>query len=223
MEGRLGQAVAAHGMADGEWALIRGALREAMAPREPSVGILPSEEHPDFLHPGRTVLILLSDLELRVPELLVLGALAESRNLRLRLSEAVILSRFRSRWVEEWLALPLPPWREAPATARVGELLEALVLASREVRTIVLAEALDHLRHAHLLESAEEQVATRTLAESVYAPLASRTDPVLERRLQWWVRRVGSRLPRLPGSSIVSESKEDPAAPAPADESDGPP
>src|SRR5690606_23693979 len=52
---------------------LEQALKIAMRPREER---LPDDHHPDFLHPGRTVLILLEDLGITDAAILSAGALA---------------------------------------------------------------------------------------------------------------------------------------------------
>ena len=92
--------------------------------------------------------------------------------------------------MEWWSALPEPDWRGSGSPGD-EELLERFVTAPEVVLRVGLAEALDHLRHAHLWEARRERVRARELAERVFGPLAPRAHPVLERRFQWWIRRVG--------------------------------
>ncbi len=199
--------------------LLEGALHTAMRPRVAGASPLPSERHPAFLHPGRTVLILLEDLAETDARTLAVGALAESRDLRLRVGRGAVRElllgsawsepsneggRSRRSGVEDapgggwtpdvalelWDALPELDWF-GTGTPADGELRERLASEAPAVLRLTLAEALDHLRHAHLWESRAERVRARQLAEDVLAPLAPLAHPILERRLSWWTRRVG--------------------------------
>ena len=208
--------------------LLEGALHTAMLPRVAGASPLPSESNPAFLHPGRTVLILLDDLAETDVGTLAVGALAESRDLRLRVGRGAVRELLlgsawsepsdeggRSRrsgvegaprrgldprrpggaWtpdaaLELWDALPVLDWF-GTGTPADGELRERLASEAPAVLRLTLAEALDHLRHAHLWDSRAERVRARELAEDVLAPLAPLAHPILERRLSWWTRRVG--------------------------------
>jgi hypothetical protein len=170
-----------------------------MAVREAGENALPSDQHPAFLHPGRTVLILLGDFEEYDPRLLAAGALAESRDLELRLSPEVASEALETEAgaFEIWESLPSIQWHSSgnlPTSDVDAALLEELVLAPGEVQRVAMAEALDHLRHAHLWESSEERRRAATLAREVFEPLSSRVHPTLERRLRWWLRRVSPKL-----------------------------
>jgi hypothetical protein len=174
-----------------------------MSVRETGARALPSDQHPAFLHPGRTVLILLGDLDETDPRLLSVGALAESRDLDLQLSPDVAREALRGEEgaFELWAGLPSIRWRDGanPSDSDANPdtdaaLLEELVLAPQEVQRVAMAEALDHLRHAHLWESAAERKRAADLAREVFEPLSSRVHPTLERRLRWWLRRVSPGL-----------------------------
>lgn len=178
--------------------MLSHAHRRAMALRSMGAHALSSEEHPAWLHPGRVALILMDDFEELDPGVLMAGTLAESRDLELRLEEKAageVLGHVAGSF-DLWKALPAIPWRvsgqlDADADA---SLLEALVLAPPGVQRVAMAEALDHIRHAHLWESREERRRAADLAREVIAPLAPRVHPTLERRIEWWVRRVSPGL-----------------------------
>lgn len=166
-----------------------------MAVREWGENALPSDHHPGFLHPGRTVIILLGDLEVNDPVLLAAAALAESRDLRLRVpsdsARGVLEGEVGA--FELWKSLPEIDWLGSNDTVNDAALLEELVTVPREIQRVAMAEAMDHLRHTHLLESVVEQRRAATLAREVFGPLAPRVHPTLERRLNWWLRRVAVR------------------------------
>jgi len=203
MERRLRHALLGVGLEDVETNRVMASFDRAMRHRRQG---LPDEDDFRYLHPGRVVLILLSDLEERDPGALEAGALAESRDVALRAEGAP--------------PLPQPDWwgasdggvaasgtggDEAPTPEGGGpaaapgvlsdeELLEALVTASPRIQRLALAEALDQLRHAHLWSEARHRARAAALARGVFLPLAGRAHPILERRLGWWVRKVGPHL-----------------------------
>jgi len=149
-----------------------------------------SEQDPAYLHPGRVGLILLQDLEEGNPDVLVAGVCAESRAPALRIPAEVAEGMFDIAALALWRRLPEVDWRPE-GVARDPELLEELVTAEPNVQRIALAEALDQIRHAHLWTRSEDRARAAQFARGVLAPAASRVHPVLERRFDWWVRRVG--------------------------------
>lgn len=155
---------------------IVAAYETAMRPRE---RYLDSDHHPDFLHPGRTALILMLDTELRDPVQLAAGALLETW--RPELAAATVDDEVRALLAE------------IPSLARDGELLaEALLLADPAVCTIALAERLDQVRHLHL-RPLEEWEALHHETEEIYLPIALRTEPTMARRYRWWCRTFRER------------------------------
>jgi hypothetical protein len=167
-----------------------------MAVRSIGERALSSEDHPAYLHPGRVLLILMDDLEVSDSHLLPVGMLTESRDRELRLSEVEVREVLKE-WdgaFELWKNLPFIDWGVSASADTDVVLLEELVIASPEVQRVAMAEALDHLRHAHLWESQPERLRAANLARGVFEPLAPRVHPTLERRLAWWVRRVSPTL-----------------------------
>jgi len=162
---------------------LEQALEIAMRPREER---LPDDHHPDFLHPGRTVLILLEDLGITDAAILSAGALAET--LRPTLAADLgpeELDRIAPGTPEILAQLPIP--------RREGDrLLEALVAAPEPVRRVALAERLDHVRRLHL-QPREEWAALHAETRDCYLPVAARTHPTLERRLRWWCTTFEAR------------------------------
>jgi len=156
----------------------------AMGPRS---ALLADDHAPDFLHPGRTALILLLDLEEWDADLLAAALFVESERPEL----AVGAERVRDALgdgVADWVAAVPSPAAE--------DLVERLILADEPVQRIVLAERLDHLRHAHLWTDLERRRAAHEGAVAVYAPLADRVHPTLARRYRWWCGMFGRKYVR---------------------------
>lgn len=174
----------------------------AMAPR---VKRLADEDHPLFLHPGRTVLVLLRDAGVTDGVVLAAAALAESEDEELRVDVGT-LTGGDGRADAEGGASALPPdvvelARAVPPAGSEG-LAEALVVADEAVRLIALAERLDHLRHAHLRGSeqwpgwgggADWRARVHGEAVAVYAPVAERTNEGLAGRYRYWCRMFERR------------------------------
>lgn len=264
MADRIGRAALRAGVPTHAVAVLEEGFRAAIAPRQAGPHALGSDQHPDFLHPGRSVLILLQDLRETDPGVLIVGALAESRNPRLRVVPGRahrILSRLsedgdravgRPSVVEEgeiveeaeliedgafvgegdvekggspraytwWRALPEVEWgggfsESGPTSERHGgrlgaggagrrhaegegaldvEVLERIVTAPVSVQRVILADALDVIRHAHLRPDRRERRRAVQLVERVFLPVAPRVHEVFARRFDWWLRRVGGAL-----------------------------
>jgi hypothetical protein len=153
---------------------------------EPRVAALDDEHHPLFLHPGRTVLVLLRDAGVVDPATLAAAAVTESEDAAFRISMATVRRRLGVEVGALAEAVPLP-----------GDdaLAEALVTAPEEVRLVALAERLDHLRHGHLRGAgAAWMEKVHIQAESVYLPVAARTHPRLAQRYRHWCRTFARRL-----------------------------
>lgn len=197
---RVADALVRVGFAPDDVSRVGRAYDEAIRPRETGQSALSSDRHPAFLHPGRTVLILIDDVGERNPRVLAAAALSESRDRALRVPEDRVMgwdveaARLRSQ-------IPETPWTLDGGEAEDredadGALLEALVSCSEEVRRIALAEGLDQIRHAHLWEEPRDRARAVDLTRRVFAPMAERVDPTLARRYRWWERRVGPALSR---------------------------
>lgn len=167
--------------------LITTAFELAMRPR---VERLPDDHHPDFLHPGRTALILMEDAGIADATVIAAGTLCES----LRLELAVCSTEIENAVGDDVRRLV----RGVPLPAEAGDLLlEELVAADPAVQAIALAERLDHARHLHLRPETEWAEAHALTCE-VYRPVASRVHPTFARRYRWWCgmfaeRYLGSR------------------------------
>lgn len=159
--------------------LAVSAFTLAMRPRRRA---LDDEHHPAYLHPGRSVVILMDDVGETDPTALAAGALLESEDAPLRVpaEEARLLTGDE---VADFLAA-------VPASG-AEDLAEALVSAGATVRRVALAERLDHLRHAHLWPDMERRYHAHREAQEVYARVAERTDETLARRYRWWCSMFG--------------------------------
>lgn len=179
-----------HGVDDHAMDVLSRAHALAMAPR---VHALSDEDHPLYLHPGRTVLVLLRDAAVTDPALLAAAALVESEDEELRPDLGDLGDALPNEVVDLAGAVP---------TSGSEDLAEALVTADEAVRLMALAERLDHLRHAHLRGSeqwpgwaGEPEWRARVHAEAVevYAPIADRTHDVLAGRYRYWCRMFQRR------------------------------
>lgn len=169
--------------------LLSRAHAVAMAPR---VAALDDDHHPLYLHPGRTVLVLLRDAGVTEPRLLAAAALVESEDTDLRVDPSAVTGS------EAASSLGDRVWDlvRAVPSADSETLAEDLVTAALDVRLLAVAERLDHLRHAHLRGDAEWRTAIHAQAVAVYQPIAERTDPRLAGRYRHWRRAFERRLAR---------------------------
>lgn len=155
----------------------------AMGPR---VAAFDDDHHPLFLHPGRTVLVLLRDVGCLDPLTLAAAALVESEDQALRIP-GVEVAVVAGQAVADLVA-------RVPLSGR-EDLAEALVTAEETVRLVALAERLDHLRHAHLRDApAGWGPAVLAEAEAVYRQVAHRTHPRLAQRYDHWCRTFARRV-----------------------------
>ena len=170
MHRRLERRLETAGLAAADRARVLDANASALVHR---LAVLEDEEHFEALHPSRTVLILLDDCAVVDADVLSLAPLVESEHgaLRVASAEAALV----------------------PTLDSSGELLtEDLVSAPVDVRTVALAERLDHARHLHLRDRSAWVAFHQTIAET-YAPIAGRTHPQLARRFEWWLETFRRR------------------------------
>jgi len=152
------------------------------------LGAFDDDHHPLFLHPGRTVLVLLRDVECLDPTVLSAAALVESEDAVLRVPLEEVRSVAGDAVAGLVASVPM---------AGSGTLAEDLVTAAEPVRLMALAERLDHLRHAHLRDAdVAWRVSSLEEAQAVYLPVAHRTHPRLARRYEHWCRTFARRLER---------------------------
>jgi (p)ppGpp synthase/HD superfamily hydrolase len=180
MEGRLARTLEDLGLRAHDVARVTAAHRLAMEPRWT---VLRDPHHPDFLHPGRTVLILALDAAVREPLALAAGALVESERSEMRVTPERIRAELGAEVAEQVASVPLP-----------GEgLTEALIMAPRSLCLVALAERLDQCRHAKFWSDRAGQERIHGEALTIYGPVAERTDEALARRFRHWSEAFGRR------------------------------
>ena len=181
---------------------LLAAYELAMEPRRRNL-----EEDHDFryLHPGRTVLILLEDVGLTDAGPLAAAALAESMDPELQVPTERVEEELGAEVarLRDWIPVP----RGRGAGGKGPSLLEEFLAAPEPLQKGALAERLDQLRHLHIRARDQRQESGRGSgpageppwgrvareAREVYLPLAHRVDPVLHRRYAWWCRKVGAQ------------------------------
>lgn len=161
--------------------LVARAYALAMRPREAAL----DEHDPAYLHPGRSVLVLLQDVGPLPAEVLAAAAVHESEKPRFRTPLADVREALGDDVADLAGSIPLPGDEE---------LTTRLVTLGEGARLVALAERLDHLRHAHLRDAPEWWRTLRTEVESTWAPVAERTHPRLADRYRAWLRAMGRRL-----------------------------
>src|SRR5690606_30458754 len=114
--------------------------------------------------PGRTALILLSDVGEVDGAVLAAAVLFESERRDLRVGHDRVAEEVGEDIAERLTRVPLPGDER---------LAERLLVEDEGTVRIALAERLDHLRHAHLW-TLERRRGAHALAVSVYAPVAAR-------------------------------------------------
>jgi len=185
MAASVARAARSLGVAPGGVRTLSRAHALAMGPRAAALG---DDRHPAFLHPGRTVLILLRDTECRDPVVLAAAAVAESEDRHLAVDSGAVLRALGEEVAALAAAVPMPDDET---------LAYALVTAEERVRLVALAERLDHLRHGHLRDADHGwRASIHQQARSVYLPIAERTHPRLAQRYEHWCRTFGRRLER---------------------------
>ena len=170
------------GMTPSEVEVLGRAHALAMEPRLKAVD---DDHHPAYLHPGRTMLVLLQDVGTVSITALCAAAVHESEDRNLRLGSAAVRGALGDPVADIVDALPLP-----------GDprLLEQLVTLAPEPLLAALAERLDHLRHAHLREDPDWWRAIHEEATRVWVPVAERAHSRLADRYHHWLRTFGRRL-----------------------------
>ncbi|MEQ1856563.1 MAG: hypothetical protein ABL963_08835 [Longimicrobiales bacterium] len=161
--------------------LVGRAYAMAMRPRIEAL----DEHDPAYLHPGRTVLVLLQDVGPLAGEVLAAAAVHESEEARFRTSTDAVRQELGDDVAVLVESLPLPD---------EDALTERLVTLDEPARLVALAERLDHLRHAHLRNDPDWWRALRTEVEGAWAPVAERTHARLADRYRAWLRAMGRRL-----------------------------
>ena len=159
--------------------LIGAAIEAAKAPR---LAVVDDDHHPDYLHPGRTAVVLLDDVGLADPVALAAACVLDSRRKNLEPPD---------REVTEQVSAAVTAFRNAAPRSGSATLLEDLLASEREVVLVTLAERLDQVRHAHMWgDPAEARVAHQEACE-VYLKIAERTHARLAARYTHWCRAFG--------------------------------
>ncbi|GMR13689.1 MAG: hypothetical protein BMS9Abin29_1902 [Gemmatimonadota bacterium] len=178
------RAARAHGLPPDGIDLLGKAHALAMRPR---VDALDDDHHPLFLHPGRSVLVLLRDVGPLPAEVLASAAVHDTEDDDLRVPLAAVRATLADEVADIVESLPLPGDER---------LTERLVILEKGPRLAALAERLDHLRHAHLREDPAWWRAIHEEAGAAWLPVAERTNARLATRYRHWHRTFGRRLTR---------------------------
>ena len=182
MERSILQAARAAGLPDEELATLSRAHSLAMAPR---IEHLEDDHHPAYLHPGRTVLVLLRDVGALPARPLRVAVVLESEDSELRVPDSEV--RALGDEVADALGTIPSPGAE--------DLAERLVTLPRELALVALAERLDHLRHLHLRPELVSLWPERhEEVQRVWMPVAERTHEKLATRYAHWTRTFARRL-----------------------------
>jgi hypothetical protein len=190
MQRRLEGALASAGLAPKDSHLAIASFRMAMQLRGEFVA---EEADHRFLHPARSLLVLLEDVGETRPDLLAAAPLMESLEPHLvREAPAGAPEPIRSVLA----GLPRLPGGLGGTAGPDAEArwLEDLVVAEPGMQGLILAEALDQFRHLHLRPDGPFRNRILQRAEGVLVPLAQRLGGKLDRRMGWWWSRVGQRL-----------------------------
>jgi (p)ppGpp synthase/HD superfamily hydrolase len=153
---------------------------------EPRVAALDDDHHPLYLHPGRTMLVLMRDAGVTDPVLLAAAAVTESEDEAFRIPVSRVRAELGDGVADLVIRVP------KPGSERLAE---DLVAADERLRLVALAERLDHVRHAHLRDTDDAwRRAAHAEAQAVYLPVAERTHPRLAQRYRHWCRAYGRKL-----------------------------
>ena len=162
--------------------LVQRAHDLAMRPR---VDLLEDDHHSAYLHPGRTVLILIRDVGHSHAASLAVSALLESESESLRVASSQVESEIGEQVARALAEIP------GPGDER---LVERLVLLPVTSRLAALAERLDQLRHAHLHPDQKWWAAIHEEATRAWLPVAERTHERVAQRYRHWHRTFARRL-----------------------------
>jgi len=180
MAGSVERIARAAGLGNQAVDLVGRAYGLAMEPRR-----VLDEHDPAFLHPGRTILVLLQDVGPLSADVLAAAAAHESEEARFRLDPSDVRRELGAPVADLLASLPLPT---------DDDLVERLITLDEGARLAALAERLDHIRHAHLREDPVRWRSLRDEVSAAWAPVAERTHPRLADRYRAWLRAISRRL-----------------------------
>jgi hypothetical protein len=160
---------------------VSSAVGAALAARDAAIEY---DHDSRILHPGRTVLILLSDTDCRTPAALAAAAFVESIDAEFALPPAALADVAGADAARLLGRMPV---------ALPERLLEELVSADDDVALIRLAERLDHARHLHLRDDLDWPALHLEVCD-VWIPAAHRFAPRLARRFERWEASFRRRL-----------------------------
>ena len=181
MSDRVDRTAAALGVDRSGRDLIGTALEAAMARR---VAAIDDDHDPDYLHPGRTVVVLMDDVGLVDPVALAAAGVLDTRRGDLEPSD---------REVTEHVSAAVTAFRNAVPRPESDTLLEDLLASGHDVVLVALAERLDQIRHAHMWGDRAEARAAHQEASEVYLKMAERVHARLAARYTQWCRAFGER------------------------------
>lgn len=175
------RATVAHALGEESALVVAGATQRAINVRHAL-----DPEGPVYLHPARSVLILVADTGLRDADALAAAALLETHHDRLAPDPAWAPT---ARTAEILASVP------RPAELDADELREALIAADDGVRLVALAERLDHARHLRQYPQ-PEWLAMYEGIRDAYLPVAEWGGGLLGARYRRWATAFARRLPR---------------------------
>ncbi len=177
------RAARAAGLERAALARLRRAHDLAMQPR---LAALDDDHHPAYLHPGRSVLIVLRDVGPLDGTALAVAALLESEDADLRVPPERVARAIGPDVAGALGSIPGPGEKD---------LVERLVGLPAGLAIAALAERLDQLRHLHLRPDLRSRWGERHReALAVWLPVAGRVDARLATRFAHWAGSFERRL-----------------------------
>ena len=161
--------------------LIRKAIEAAMARR---LVLIDDDHDPDYLHPGRTAVVLLDDVGLADPVALAAASVLDTRRDDLAPPDDEVTER---------VSAAVTAFRRAVPRSGSDTLLEDLLASEHDVVLVALAERLDQVRHAHMWGDLGEARTAHQEASEIYLKMAERAHSRLAARYTQWCRAFGER------------------------------
>lgn len=164
-------------LSDSDTHLVRDALAAALTARDAQIG---DDHDARYLHPARTIRILIADGDCRSVDALAAAAFVDTVDAGLAPVPTVPALRDFAD------AVPRP-------CDDGDRLLERIVTADVDIALVALAERLDHARHLHLRDDLPWH-AFHAQIRHVYFPAARRISARIARRLEHWADAFERRL-----------------------------